>query len=511
MRACLLLAWALAARLAVGSSLQVAMIVQGSDFINVDLVPTLSVSQFDLGDVFLSPCRAGSFSADHSGVCKPCSVCIEEEYQTYECLTYQDRVCANCTACTERQVELCPCGNITGQCYTGNRVCTPLVSMSVTLRFKVYASVSLNTMQQRFLEQGLATGFVLYLAGLLNQPVDNILMQPVVSESRKVFSAAYILTDVYRPDALAILGSWSDDRIQTGLGSTFGQGSNTFATRRRLLAQSPFLSGEGSEVSCMPTTSCGTFFVTTLTVSGNCTVATCTALPCPAGYRGDFGLCDPCLNATFKPTVGADPCTACPSGYTSDSASVSQGQCRLLVIPTTTPAPTSSSATAGKTSSRPATTSGSTGQSSPSAGQSLTTAGQPGPAVTSPGQPAPAVTSPGQPGPAVTSPGPPQQPTSPGPPPPATSPGPPPPPPYVNPPPSGSGGIYVVNHNERSVVINYQESDPWAMVMMGGVLGCGSVLLVVLWSRLHPEGWQYTLLPQAPRRVIPRSIVVQGF
>ena len=45
------------------------------------------------------------------------------------------------------------------------------------------------------------------------------------------------------------------------------------------------------------------------------------------------------------------------------------------------------------------------------------------------------------------------------------------------------------------------------MAIMGAVFVCGSVLVLALWSRLHPEGGQYTLLPQGPRRVIPHSIL----
>ena len=78
-RALLWLAWG---RLAWASTLQIAIIMQGSDFINVSVVPTFQVNQFDLGDVFLSPCRAGTFSADHSGVCHDCSTCGQEQFAT---------------------------------------------------------------------------------------------------------------------------------------------------------------------------------------------------------------------------------------------------------------------------------------------------------------------------------------------------------------------------------------------------------------------------------------------
>ena len=506
MRACLLLAWALCARLAGGSSLQVAILMQGSDFIDVNQVPTMGVSQLDLGDVYLSPCRAGSFSADHGGVCHECNVCGEEEYQTADCLTYQDRACGNCTACTERQVEICPCGNTTDACYIGNRVCQPLASMTVTLSFNVYADKALTVLQQRFLEQGLATGFVVYLGSLLQQPLENIQIQPVVPQSRSVFRVTYVLTDVYRLDALATLGSWSDRLIQSGLAVTFGQGSNTFATRRRLLASAPFLMGNGSGISCMPETTCGQFFSTVLTVSGSCTVATCTALPCPAGYTGDFGLCTPCPNATYKAVNGSDACTACPAGFTSNMMATSQGQCRLLVVPTTTSArattsQASSSRQAGTSAGQPAPAFTSTGQlawtSTGQPGLALTSTGQPGLALTSTGPAPPALTSQGPPAPGTTS-------AEQAPPPPA-------------PPPSGwtypaqaGGGTYIVTHNERSVVINYQESDPWAIALMGTVFLCGSALILVLWAHLHPEGGQYTLLPQGPRRVIPRAIVPQA-
>ena len=501
MRPWLLLAWALCARLA--GALQVAILMQGSDFIDVDKVPTMSVSQLDLGDVYLSPCRAGTFSADHGGVCRECSVCGFEEYEADECLTYQDRVCNNCTACTEREAEICPCGNITGQCYVGNRVCQPLISMSVNLAFNVYASKALTVLQQRFLEQGLATGFVVYLGDLLSQPLENIQFKGVVVLTRSTFSVSYLLIDVYRLDALYTLGHWSDDLIRDGLAVTFGQGSNTFATRRRLLLDVPFLMGGDSRVDCQPVTACGPFFEMTLTTSStnNCTVGTCTAMPCPVGYTGDFGLCTPCPNATFKAIEGAGACTACPANFTSDVGAVSQSQCRPLVIPPTTVAPTTTSAQAARTSTRAGTSSGSPAQTT--AGQPASQAVTPSP-VTTGGQP-PALTTAGQPPapPPATSAGPPPA-TSTGPPPPPVGP----PPPPVGPPPSGSGGDFIVNHNEQSIVINYQESDPWALALMGTVFTCGTALVLVLWAHLHPEGHQYSLLPQAPRRVIQRSIAI---
>jgi len=484
----------------------------------------------DLGDVYLSPCRAGAFSADHGGVCHECSVCGEEQYQTADCLSYQDRACGNCTACTEREAEICSCGNMSDVCYIGDRVCHPLPSMNVTLSFNVNADKALNVMQQRFLEQSMATGFVLYLGSLLQQPLDNIEVRPVVSLSRSMFRVTYLLSDVYRLAALATLGSWSDNLIQNGLAATFGQGSNTFATRRRrLLVDTPFLMASGSGVSCLPATTCGQFFLTTLTVSGSCTVATCTALPCPVGYTGDFGLCTPCPNATYKAVNGSDPCLACPSGFTSDAMATSQGQCRPLEAPVTTIA---RSGVSQASTSRPV--------GSSSGPHAPVTSSQPPPVPAPPSTPVPAPTSPGPPPPAPTSPGPPPPaPTSPGPPPPVpmstgpspgltsplppipapTSPGqpmpvptspppsPPAPPPPPPPPAQGGGETYIVTHNERSIMINYQESDSWAMAIMGAVFVCGSVLVLALWSRLHPEGGQYTLLPQGPRRVIPHSIL----
>lgn len=43
---------------------------------------------------------------------------------------------------------------------------------------------------------------------------------------------------------------------------------------------------------------------------------------------------------------------------------------------------------------------------------------------------------------------------------------------------------------------------------MGTVFTCGTALVLVLWAHLHPEGHQYSLLPQAPRRVIQRSLAL---
>lgn len=75
------LLWLAGARLA-ACTLQIAIIMQGSNYINVSVVPDFGVNQFDLSDMYLSPCRAGKFSNDHSGVCRDCRVCGSQQYET---------------------------------------------------------------------------------------------------------------------------------------------------------------------------------------------------------------------------------------------------------------------------------------------------------------------------------------------------------------------------------------------------------------------------------------------
>jgi len=479
------------------------------------VVPTFQVNQFDLGDVFLSPCRAGTFSADHSGVCHDCSTCGQEQFATAECKPIQDTTCQNCTECTDRQMEVCPCGNTTDTCYLGDRVCLPLVSMTVNLSFSVTAAKPLNILQQRFLQQAMGTGFIVFLAGYIPLPIENIQLLGVTVRSLQSFGVTYILSDVYRPEALGRLRGMSDAVIQSGLADTFGVNSNTFATRRRLLATGILLTTSDSAVSCAATTDCGPFF---LSVPGNqsCTVD-CVAQPCPPGFVGDFGRCSPCLNATFKPTTGTDGCTACPVGFTSDMAAVSVGDCRPLpatVVTTSRPTTTTSRPTttsAGPTSSQQASTSRQQASTSPVPTSSQLVTTSPGvtssqPATTSPGitSSQPATTS--QASNPITSPPPaPQQTTA------AGSPS-----GVPSGPPSGGQSVQYTQIVELESTIIINEGTDWgALLLCLLILGAWGMGARWLWQGLaspRPADQGYVLIPQEPedRRVIRLAIPVRS-
>lgn len=352
--------WLIAARTVAGLDLQISLIMQGSDFINVSLVPSLSVNQFDLGDVFLSPCREGSYSADHSGVCYDCSVCVVNQYLSLQCLTYQNSICTNCTECGQREIEICPCGNVTASCYIGNRICAPLAALSVNITFELAVGSQLSTLQQRFLQEAMATGFVLFLSSYFQLDTDQILLLSITPVTPLLYLVTYILNDLYLPSTQSLVASFTEGVVQLGLSNTFGQQSNTFATRRRLLAATsiPVLA-QNVQASCAALSQCPQFYQLESS-SGSCT-SMCVALPCPAGYTGDFGLCSLCPNATFKDTTGNASCTRCPTGFTSDMGSIDVGMCE--VIPTTQPAGTflsQTSTSAGSTSTPPSPVSSST-------------------------------------------------------------------------------------------------------------------------------------------------------
>lgn len=478
---CLMCTW-----LACVNGLQISIIMQGSDYINVSLVPDFDVNQFDLGDVFLSPCREGSFSNDRSGVCRPCSTCGTEQFVKTPCLTVQDSQCANCTTCGPREMERCQCGNTTSDCYLGDRICTPLLSVSVNITFIMTAGAPLNSLLQRFLVEGMNTGFVLYLSRYLDEPYENI--QLLVCAPRPVlqYVVTYVILDVYKPSTLALIRDLSDDVVQSGLSSTFGTRSNTFVTRRRLLASSISLLASDTVASCvLSDTSCPQFF-TMLNTTAGCGDNMCVALPCPAGFTGDFGQCTPCPNATFKESSGSAACTPCPAGFTSNEGSVSIGECRYLPTPaqTTTAGPQQSITGPPLVSTRvnaqglsstppPSTTAA---NSSPSITPLRASTSSPGSTSTST---LPAPLPPTASSAATSTPVPPPVPSPPVPSPPIPPPpGPPPGPPG---PPSGGGNQYTtIVHREKIII---EEGVNWPSLAL-------SVLIVSGWAFGAYRLWQ---------------------
>ena len=305
-------------------ALQIAILMQGSDFINVSVVPTLGVNQFDLGDVYLSPCREGTFSPDHSGVCRDCTTCQLDQYDPITCTSVRDRVCKACTVCSPRQQEVCACGPRTDDCPLANRICAPLPVVSVNISFQVGMAAPMSTLQQKFFQQGMDTGFRLYLGSYLGLSTDNIVLSQIYPLNPTMYYLSYILNDVYSIYTTSQIRAFSESTVQQGLVITFGSIVNT--GRRRSLLQFINLLASGVTKSCSAPVCESPFFIITGSVSA-CN-ATCTPIPCPAGYTGIKGDCGLCGNGTYKGTEGNDTCTDCPMNYTSNQGSVSVDSCR---------------------------------------------------------------------------------------------------------------------------------------------------------------------------------------
>jgi hypothetical protein len=313
--------------------LQISLIVLGSDFINVTVTPKLNVNQLDLGDVYVSPCTPGYFSPNHLGICHPCSSCPAWQYEEGLCKAYADTVCLNCTVCGPTEIQVCPCGNVTAQCYTGDSVCLPTVPVSINLTFNMAVGAPLSVIQQRFLTEGLGSGFILFLSTYLDISDSDIFLVFATPVNPRLYQVEYFINNIYLPHTIALVRGMSETEIQLGLSNTFGIQSNTFTTRRRLLTAITLLV-QNVQASCVSGSQCPQFFE--LLDPGDPCSTTCVGEPCPAGYTGDFGQCVMCSNATFKDTIGNDTCTACPLGFTSDSGATDASECRRLPSMTST-------------------------------------------------------------------------------------------------------------------------------------------------------------------------------
>jgi hypothetical protein len=339
--------------LCINAELRIAILMQGSDFINVSVVPVFQVNQYDLGDVYISPCRDGTYNEARDSYCKDCAICSRNQYQALECTSIQNRLCVNCTLCTDMDQEICACGQRSGDCGTGNRVCMPLPATSINITFHLNVGSPLSSLKERFLQEGLRTGFVLYLSSFLAHSSDEIFLLSLNKmESGKTYIATFAVNEVYSLFTKTQVTYITQDVIQTGLTNTFGIQSNTFNTlisgkRRRLLQQNTLVDLYAYDVAaqCISQGECGRFFVM-LYPEDPCR-SECAALPCPQGYTGFFGLCEECPNATYKSTVGNESCSPCPVMHRSDQGSVDISQCIPSLI-TTAP---STSSTISPTSS----------------------------------------------------------------------------------------------------------------------------------------------------------------
>jgi hypothetical protein len=516
----------------VSGELKIAILMQGSDFINVTIVPTFDVNQFDLGDVFISPCRAGTYNEARDSYCKDCSVCADYQYQSVDCVATHNRVCLNCSVCTDREQEICACRQVSQECATGNRVCLPLPPTTANITFDLTVSAQLSALKERFLLEGLRTGFVLFLSGFLQHNSDDILVLSMTKRTPRIYFVTILVANMYSLFTKSQVSRLDQATVQEGLTSTFGVQSNTFSAvsqqaRRRLLAVVELFVGD-VEKRCTTDTSgaCSRFFVLTISPDNPCN-SQCNPLPCPPGYTGLLGICDICPNATYKPIEGNETCTPSPPGASSNQGSANATECWVP----TTPAPTT---TAGPTTSGPhATTSAvaGTGLQQTSAVPTVTSARQQSLGVATSTttaittarvqSSAPAI-------PSTTAP-PPTQPPGP---PPASTPG---------PPPSGSGGsggsggisffnLTVINNYffappewnaGHAGVVQYitinEERDRHAVTMVSVLMVAGLLAIGAIGARLflRVRGGQlqyYTRIPTTEpskrRKEIPLPILV---
>ena len=348
------------------SEIKIAILMQGSDFINISVVPLFDVNQFDLGDVFISPCRAGTYNEARDSFCKDCSVCTSYQYERETCITVRNRVCLNCTLCTEREQELCQCSQRTADCVTGDRVCLPLPPTSANITFDLGVSAPLSALKQRFMVEGLHTGFVLFLSDYLQHSPDDIVLTTFIKVEPKMYFVTFIVNNVYSLFTKKQVQLISKETVQIGLTSTFGVQSNTFGTvteqrRRRLLQQQQpsssviLLSVSDVTAQCLSQGGCSRFFAMTNPQSP-CD-SDCVSVPCPPGFTGFYGLCELCPNATYKTLEGNESCTQCPLGSFSNQGSVALEDCWFPPT-TTTQGPTTSTHTAAPTTTPPLPVSG---------------------------------------------------------------------------------------------------------------------------------------------------------
>ena len=335
----------------VSGELRIAILMQGSDFINVTIVPAFDVNQFDLGDVFISPCRSGTYNEARDSYCKDCSVCADYQFQSVDCVATHNRVCLNCSVCTDREQEICACRQLSQECATGNRVCLPLPPTTANITFDLTVSAQLSSLKERFLLEGLRTGFVLFLSAFLQHNSDDILLMSMTKRSPRMYFVTVLVSNMYSLFTKSQVSRLDQAIVQEGLTSTFGVQSNTFSAvsqqrRRRLLAVVELLVGDvDKQCSTDASGACSRFFVLVISPDNPCN-SQCNPLPCPPGYSGLLGICETCPNATYKPFEGNETCTPCPPGYRSNQGSVNATECWVP----TTPAPTT---TAGPTTSGP--------------------------------------------------------------------------------------------------------------------------------------------------------------
>ena len=103
-----------------------------------------------------------------------------------------------------------------------------------------------------------------------------------------------------------------------------------------------FTSPEGSwsENQCYESNACpaGTEYLKEFDFGDDLSVQDCVCKP-GFGYEEGTNICRLCPIATFARGGAKEPCTKCPSGYTSDEGSTDSEDCRRIVCPVGQTAP----------------------------------------------------------------------------------------------------------------------------------------------------------------------------
>ena len=275
-----------------------------------------------LDRVAVRECARGTFSPDFGGECRNCTAaCEAESYVRSACTSSRDLVCMECAVCGPTDLELCPCGPVSDACFIGNRVCLRVAPTDVTLKIGLAAVTFLTEEQLAQVQASLNTTFAEWLGAAFGCPVSMSDYSAVRIETTYLF-VQFLAAGLYNRTTIARLRQVDQAFMQEGVLTTLGQG----ARRRRLLQA--FLTVKQTSAACeVQTIECPAF--TEFTVA-NCS-GTCQPTPCPVGYTGGLGQCEPCATSGYKDTNGSAACTPCPTNsLTQAQAATSRGQCLCL-------------------------------------------------------------------------------------------------------------------------------------------------------------------------------------
>ena len=279
-------------------------------------------SVFTGDGVAVKECARGTFSPDFGGECRNCTAaCAAESYVRSACTSSRDLVCRECAVCGPTDLELCPCGPVTDACFIGNRVCLRVAPTDVTLKIGLAAITFLTEEQLAQVQASLNTTFAEWLGAAFGSPVSMSGYTALSIDTTYLF-VQFLAAGLYNRTTIARLRQVDQAYMQEGVLATLGQG----ARRRRLLQA--FLTVKQTSAACqVQTIECPAF---TAFTAANCT-GTCQPTPCPVGYTGGLGQCEPCATSGYKDTNGSAACTPCPANsLTQAQAATSRGQCLCL-------------------------------------------------------------------------------------------------------------------------------------------------------------------------------------